>query len=114
VYRRYTIRPDGFVSIHAPLAGGALLTPVFTFTGSRLELNFSASAAGSLRVEFQEPDGRPVSGFTMDDAWETLGDALDRTVLWKGGPDVGALAGRPVRLKIVLRDADLFSLRFGA
>ena len=29
--RRYTLRPDGFVSVGAPLAGGELLTKAFTF-----------------------------------------------------------------------------------
>ena len=29
--RRYTLRPDGFVSIHAPLAGGEMLTRALTF-----------------------------------------------------------------------------------
>ena len=30
-----------------------------------------------------------------------------------GGEDIGALAGAPVRLRIVLHDADLYALRFG-
>jgi hypothetical protein len=110
--RRHTLRLDGFVSVNAPMAGGYLVTRPFTFEGARLSLNFSASAAGSIRVEVQEPDGRPVPGFELDQAWEALGDALDHTVRWKAGSDVSALAGRPVRLRFQIRDADLFSLRF--
>lgn len=111
-HRRYTLRQDGFVSVNAPMAGGTLLTHPFTFSGSRLSLNFSASAAGSVRVELQEPDGRIVPGFARDDCWEVIGDSLDQGVQWKAGGDVSPLAGRAVRLKIELTDADLFSFRF--
>ena len=40
------------------------------------------------------------------------GDQLDAPVTWARGPDVSPLAGRPVRLHIALKDADLFALRF--
>ena len=30
----------------------------------------------------------------------------------EGDPDVGALAGRPVRLRFVMRDARLYSFQF--
>ena len=43
---------------------------------------------------------------------EVFGDSLERTVTWKGQADLGTLAGKPIRLRLVLRDADLFSLRF--
>ena len=42
-----------------------------------------------------------------------FGDAIERQVTWKNGGDVSALAGRPVRLRFVLKDADLYALRFG-
>jgi len=35
------------------------------------------------------------------------GDAIERAVAWKGGPDVAKLAGKPVRLRLVIKDADL-------
>ena len=45
---------------------------------------------------------------------ETVGDAIEREVRWKGGADVSALAGRPVRLRFVMKDADVYALRFRA
>jgi len=33
-------------------------------------------------------------------------------VSWKGGTDVSGLAGKPVRLRVRLKDADLYSFRF--
>ncbi len=110
--RRYTIRPDGFVSIAAPLSGGELLTRPLRFQGRRLLLNYSTSAAGSIRVELQDANGRALPGFTLADSQELYGDSLAQAVEWKNGADVSALAGKPVRLRLELRDADLFSLRF--
>ena len=112
VLRRYTLRIDGFVSVWAPLAGGELLTRPLIFQGRQLVINYATSAAGSLRMEIQEADGTPIPGFTLADAEELFGDSLAQPVLWKHGPDVTQLAGRPVRLRFVLSDADVFSFQF--
>lgn len=111
--RRYTLRLDGFVSVSAPFAGGELVTKPLTFTGNRLTLNFSTSAAGSIRVELQNPDGKPIPGFSLADCPEIFGDELDRPVAWKGEGNLGDLAGQPVRIRFAMRDADLFSFKFG-
>ncbi len=110
--RRYSLRMDGFVSIHAPMSGGELLTKPFTFTGKQLSLNFSSSAAGTLRVELQTAAGQPVAGFTLDECDEIFGDSLDRKVSWKSNVDVSSFQGKPVRMRIELRDADLFAFQF--
>ncbi len=82
------------------------------FSGKELTLNFSTSAAGGIRVELQKPDGQPIRGFSAADCREVFGDELERTVTWNSGSDLGELAGQPVRLRFVLRDADLYSIRF--
>lgn len=110
--RRYTLRLDGFVSIRAPMSGGELITKPVTFSGKRLTMNFASSAAGGVRVEIQAADGKALPGFALDEADEQFGDSLDRTVVWKGGADVSSLAGKPVRLRFALRDADLYSIKF--
>jgi hypothetical protein len=110
--RRYTLRLDGFVSVNAHWRGGELLTKPLRFTGDRLSINFATSAAGSIRVEFLGEDGQPIPGFALDDCSEVFGDAIDRTVKWKGGDDLNELAGKPVRMRFVLKDADLYSFRF--
>ncbi|MEQ1862204.1 MAG: hypothetical protein ABMA13_19990 [Chthoniobacteraceae bacterium] len=110
--RRYTLRLDGFVSASAPMRGGELVTKPITFTGSKLTLNFSTSAAGSVRVEIQDAAGKPLPGFALDDCEETFGDAIERIVAWKAGSDVSALAGKPVRLRFELKDADVFAYQF--
>ena len=40
------------------------------------------------------------------------GRYLVRNAIWKDNPDLGALAGKPVRLRFVMRDADLYSIKF--
>ena len=111
--RRYVIRTDGFVSVHAGYEGGELLTKPLRFTGVRLVINCATSAAGSVRVEITDPNGKAISGFAADDCDEIYRDEIERVVSWKKGPDVGALSGQPVRLRFLLKDADLYSLRFG-
>jgi hypothetical protein len=110
--RRYTLRLDGFVSIHAPMSGGGLITKPVQFDGKKLTLNFATSAAGSVRVEIQNAQGEPVPGFTLDECPPIFGDCIERTVSWKTGSDVGSLAGKPVRLRFALEDADLFAVQF--
>lgn len=110
--RRYTLRLDGFVSIHASMKGGEFLSKPITFSGSRLSMNFSTSAAGSIRCEIQDADGNPIEGFALADCPDHFGDTIDGTVEWNNGADVSSLAGRPVRLRFVLQDADLYSLQF--
>jgi hypothetical protein len=110
--RRYTLRLDGFVSVNAPLAGGEFITKPFTFTGNALEINYSTSAAGQMRVEIQDAEGRPLPGFTLDECDPIWGDHIARVVKWKSGGDVGTLASRPVRLRFEMSDADLFSIKF--
>lgn len=89
-----------------------MVTQPLVFSGGALRLNYSTSAAGSVRVELQEESGAPVKGFTLDDMDPMYGDELDETVAWKGGADLLALQGKAVRLRVALRDADLFALRF--
>jgi hypothetical protein len=109
--RRYTIRIDGFVSLQAPLSGGECTTKPLRFSGSKLMINYATSAAGSMRVEIQDADGKPLDGFRLEDCPEIFGDSLERTVFWKTRNDLSSLAGRPVRLRMMLKDADLYSFQ---
>ena len=112
ILRRYTLRIDGFVSLHAPLVGGEMVTKSITFSGNTLFLNVSTSAAGSVRVEVQDSDGQPLPGFSLADCDEIYGDNLERAVSWKGNPDLSILAGKTVRLRFVIGDADIYSFVF--
>jgi hypothetical protein len=110
--RRYTIRLDGFVSVHAPMAGGEVVTRPLVFDGRELIVNVSTSAAGSLRVEVQDVDGQPLPGLTLADCDEVYGDSIDRPIRWTEPEALETRAGEPVRLRFVLKDADLYAFRF--
>ncbi|SDD11720.1 glycoside hydrolase family protein [Niabella drilacis] len=111
--RRYTLRLDGFVSVNAPLSGGELVTRPIIFKGNSLSLNFSTSAAGGIQVEvIDAATNRPVKGFTLDDCYPVFGDTISRKVEWKKGSDLSPLQGKAVKLRFVLKDADLYAFQF--
>ena len=89
-----------------------MVTKPITFQGRQLLLNFSTSAAGGIRVEIQDATGKAIPGFALGDSVETIGNEIERAAKWKAGSDVGALAGKPVRLRFVMKDADIYALRF--
>lgn len=109
--RRYSLRLDGFASVHADYDGGEMTTKPLMFTGSQLLLNYATSAAGGIRVEIQDAVGNPIAGYAIDDCQELVGNEIEKAVQWAGG-DLDHLAGKPVRLRFVAKDADLFAMRF--
>ncbi|MDP4792998.1 MAG: hypothetical protein NWR99_14065 [Verrucomicrobiales bacterium] len=110
--RRYSMRVDGFASLHCGYAGGHAVTRPVRFAGRELSLNFSTSAAGGVKVGFEDPEGKAIPGFSVEDCVMQIGNEIDRRVTWKSGSDVSALAGKPVRLRFSMKDADLFSFQF--
>ncbi len=74
-------------------------------------VNFSTSAAGYLRLEIQDSSGKAVNGYALSECREIYGDEIERVVQWNEG-DVGNLAGEPIRLRFVLKDADVFAFGF--
>ncbi len=63
-------------------------------------------------MEIQDESGRPLEGFRAADADEINGNYLRVAASWRGRPDVSSLAGQPVRLRFVMRDARLYSFQF--
>jgi hypothetical protein len=110
--RRYTCRLDGFVSAHASFEGGEVLTKPLVFAGNELHVNLATSAAGSLGVQIENAEGLAVPGFSFSDCPEIYGDSIEHVVRWRDGGDIGALAGRPIRVRFALRDADLYAFGF--
>lgn len=110
--RRLAVRPWGFASVRAGYEGGEMTTRPLLFEGRELRVNFSTSAAGSVRIEAQNETGHALPGFGLDDMEPMYGDDLDRAVRWQEGTDLSDFAGRPIRLRFSLKDADLYALRF--
>lgn len=104
--RRMTVRKHGFASMRAGAAEGEFVTRPITFAGGTLLLNFATSAAGSVRVELQDEAGK-----VLAESETLFGDELEHAPKWKGGA-IADHAGKPVRLRFVMRDADLYAFRF--
>jgi len=107
------ISRDGFVSARAAYSGGEFTTPAMKFSGRELVLNVDTSATGMLRCELLDQNRRPIKGYALEhcDLIHTA-DELDRPVKWKGKSDLSALAGQPIRLRVVYRDTDLYAFQF--
>lgn len=104
---RYVIRPDGFISVRAGAEIGSLTTKPVVYEGGNLDLNYSTSAMGFVRVELLGYNDTVLAA-----SERIIGDAIDGPVQWSGHQDVEEFSGQPVRLRFFLREADLFSYRF--
>jgi hypothetical protein len=102
---RYSMRCDGFVSLHAGDKEECIVTKPFTFEGGELHINFATSAWGYLYITLVAEDGTTV------ESGEIFGNKIDRKVGFPAGA-VAALAGKAVTMEVRMRDADLYSMQF--
>ncbi len=65
-------------------------------------------------MAIEEPNGKPIPGFTLDDCKPLKGDSLRHNVMWENGPDISSLRRKQkvVQLKFELINADLYALQF--
>ena len=105
-------RLDGFVSVDAGPDGGWFVTPPIVFAGSRLQLNIDCGATGEAWVELRDETGKPLPGFTFEECVSVDRNGVAQEVWWRGGPDVGSLSGRPVRMRVTMRSAKLYAFQF--
>ncbi len=112
---RIAIRRDGFTSIRGDYDGGLFVTPPLQFEGSRLCVNVDTSAVGELLFELQDAQGAPLPGLSLRDCMpvHSVNDTSVQ-VRWRDNPCLDVLAGRPVRLHVRIRGADLYAFRFSA
>ncbi len=106
---RMAMRLDGFASLHAGFAQGYAITKPVRIDGNRFSLNLSTSANGYAKVVLLDEAGGELPGFGEADASELVGDSIDLTAAWKGPRKLTELKGRPLQIKFILRDADLYS-----
>lgn len=111
-FRRFVMRLDGIASLHAGFDPGEMITKPIQFSGSHLELNYSTSAGGNIRIEIQDELGNVIPGFSIDDALPLVGDSIASDYQWKESPSLKSLEQKNVRLRFVMQEADVFSIRF--
>ncbi len=113
-----TLPEDGFVSLSAgKLLPGKVLTRVLSFEGKHLYVNLIVAkhnwGAGPVRlkVEILDSAHTPIPGFTLDEA-DNLASSGKHRVSWNGKSDLSSLAGKPVQLRFMVRNAKLNSFQF--
>ena len=103
------LRPDGFVSLDAQCEEGCVTTMPLLLDGEALHIN-AAARPGYVTAEIADANGDAVEGFSREDCVPmSMEDSLDHAVMWRNGKSVGALRGRPVRLRFYMRGAKLYS-----
>jgi hypothetical protein len=93
------LRRDGWVSLNADAKGGSITTKPMTVSSETLHLNADATS-GEIRASVVDDTGRAMPGFEG----ALTGDHLDGTMIWKS-----ELPTQPMRLKLELRNAKVFS-----
>ncbi len=70
-------------------------------------------------MEIQDTEGNPLPGFALEESPLIWGDEIEHTVRWERSHSKATtdeplrrIGDKPVRLRFVMKDADLFSLRF--
>lgn len=101
---------DRFAAANSGQDGGYLQTVPVVFSGSRCEINAMTSRGGKVSVEIWNAAGvrrlarsLPVSG-----------DNLRHRLQWEDDTDLASFAGKPVTLRFVLKNAELFAFAFRA
>lgn len=104
------LRRDGFASLDAGPDGGTLATRPLTFgKGRHLFVNADAHG-GTLSVEILDAKtSQPIPPFVADGCRSVTAEGTRQRVLWDGAADLGALAGKTVRLRFHLRQASLYA-----
>lgn len=102
-------RVDGFVSLDAAARKGSLLTRPFALLEPDIFLNADARK-GEILVEVRNADGALVPGFELGNCVPIRGDSIRHRVRWRGRLD--AIRRKPIRMRIVARNASLYSIWF--
>jgi hypothetical protein len=106
---RMVLRTDGFASLHAGYTEGSMTTKPVVLKGNTFQLNYSTSSIGYVQVILLDESGKELPDFSATDAPKIYGDIIDAEVKWKSGKTIADLGDKPVCIKFVLRDADVYS-----
>jgi len=89
-------------------------------SGPKLQVNLQTQTVGTLRVSVRQPyvddnhpGGEPIPGFTSAECIPLSGDTTRLEVHWKNHQDLSELVGKEISLMFELKDATIWSYRFG-
>ncbi len=106
----YELRRDGFVCLQPEAEEGQLVLRAIVPLDGDIRLN-ACAPHGEVRVEVLEADENPIPEFSGDNAAVLSGDRTDWRVSWPLA-EFASLRGRRVKLRIHLRAAELYAIRF--
>ena len=104
-------RLDGFVSLDAGHFGGTVETVPLNLPAGQLVVNADASQ-GSLAIELLSADGETIPGFSLQDCTALHSDSVRHAVRWQNRERLPT--GRPLRLRLHLDTAQLYSFHINA
>ena len=108
----YKIRMDGFSSVNSGFKEGFLITKPFKFMGNTMEINYATSAGGFIGIEIlDENNERLINGLRYSSE-KIIGDEIAGKVKWQKSLDLASIEGKIIRLRITMKEADLYSFKF--
>jgi hypothetical protein len=106
------LRLDGFTSLRAGSTAGTVVTKALTVSGKSLFVNADAKT-GTLKAELLDAGtGTVIPGYSLTNSIALQADSVRAKLQWQGVTDLSALAGRSVRIRFSVQNADLHSFWF--
>ena len=69
-------------------------------------------AGGSIRIELLDENNKPIEDYTRDDATALCENWVSLPVSWGTNDCVAALAGKPIKIRFLMRDCKLYAFQF--
>ncbi|WP_339714169.1 hypothetical protein [uncultured Kriegella sp.] len=88
------------------------ITKPLRLKGNGLEVNYSTAAGGYVTIELLDGNNNPIPNLTHAISEKLIGDEISRTVIWENLADLSTLKNKIIKLKITLKEADLYALKF--
>jgi hypothetical protein len=108
----YEMRLDGFCALKTWGREGLLRTKTVIPRAGALSLNVRTTKHTAVRVQLLDGDtAQPIPGYTLEEALPISGDQLFATPQWQAHTGITELIGRPIRIEIAMREAELFAIR---
>jgi len=64
------------------------------------------------RVELLDASDQPIQGFSREEATALYENHVCLPVTWKANRSVASLAGKPIKIRFLMRDCRLYAFQF--
>lgn len=108
-----SIKPDRFIGMRTCKVNGdvsKIITHPFELTSTDIHVNGKTGKNGWIRMEILSADGKPVTGYTLDECAPVRGDSLDHKILWNNGIQKVFTDDNMLKLHLTAQDAVIYSL----